>query len=244
MSFLKNIFGVKQEKVKQITSNKLMEKFYGHENSKIRQQAVNKENEPIPWYTYPAIEFLNQFDLQSMEVFEWGSGNSSSFFAAKVKKVKSVEHDKDWYNSVSGNCKSNQEVIFRDLKDYPSAIDENSSAYDIIIIDGQRRFDCTKLALKHLKPGGFIILDNSDWFYLSAKYIRENGNLLQVDFHGFGPINDYTWTTSVFFSRDSKLALLNNRQPKNPLGGLPHDETAILLKDDDLFGTANSKLFH
>ena len=42
--------------------------------------------------------------------------------------------------------------------------------------------------------------------------MRSN-NLIQVDFFGFGPINYYTWTTSLFFQRKYKL---------NPLHKLPH----------------------
>jgi hypothetical protein len=33
--------------------------------------------------------------------------------------------------------------------------------------------------------------------------------MIQVDFFGFGPINDYTWTTSIFFSRDFDFKPIN-----------------------------------
>jgi len=58
-----------------------------------------------------------------------------------------------------------------------------------------------------------VILDNSDWYRETAKYLRENLDMIEVDFHGFGPINDYTWTTSVFLSRNYRFKSNNNVQP-------------------------------
>ncbi len=58
-----------------------------------------------------------------------------------------------------------------------------------------------------------VILDNSDWYRETAKYLRENLDMIEVDFHSFGPINDYTWTTSVFLSRNFQFQSNNNVQP-------------------------------
>jgi len=58
-----------------------------------------------------------------------------------------------------------------------------------------------------------VILDNSDWYRETAKYLRENLDMIEVDFHGFVPINDYTWTTSVFLSRIFRFQSNNNVQP-------------------------------
>lgn len=45
-----------------------------------------------------------------------------------------------------------------------------------------------------------LILDNSDWYPKSVKYLQESLGWMQADFHGFGPINNYTSTTSVFIN--------------------------------------------
>lgn len=47
-----------------------------------------------------------------------------------------------------------------------------------------------------------LILDNSDWYPSTIKYLQKNLNWVQIDFHGFGPINSYTWTTSIFVNPD------------------------------------------
>jgi hypothetical protein len=217
----------------------LLDEFYRHDLTKELKKPVDKDGQPIPWYTYPAIEYLEQFDLSGLEVFEWGCGNSSLFYANRVKKVTSVEHDTEWFNQMSPGRKANQELALVPLKDYPAAIRQYGRKFDIIVIDGQRRFDCTRQALEFLQPGGMIILDNSDWFYLSAALLREKMGLIEVDFHGFGPINPYTWTTSVFLSRDLRLPLKKDKQPLNPLGGLLHDEKEIIENEDREFGTQN-----
>jgi len=45
-----------------------------------------------------------------------------------------------------------------------------------------------------------LVLDNSDWYPKSVRFIQDNLGWMQIDFHGFGPINNYTWTTSVFIN--------------------------------------------
>jgi hypothetical protein len=41
---------------------------------------------------------------------------------------------------------------------------------------------------------------------------------IEIDFHGFGPINDYTWTTSLFLDREIALEP-KSIQPTIPIGG-------------------------
>ncbi len=52
-----------------------------------------------------------------------------------------------------------------------------------------------------------LIFDNSDWYPKAINYIRECLNWVQIDFHGFGPINDYTWTTTIFINQANQSRL-------------------------------------
>ena len=61
---------------------------------------VDQKFRPIPWVTYPFIDFLSGRLNRELEVFEFGSGNSTLFFAERVKQLTSVEHNKDWYNEL------------------------------------------------------------------------------------------------------------------------------------------------
>jgi hypothetical protein len=242
---LKKIFklAIGNKPTKNLTAEpNLLNQIYSHDLTIINKSTLKLNGKIIPWYTYPAIEYLNQFDFKGKKIFEWGSGSSSSFFADKgVDKVISIEHDELWYEKVKSELKNNQELVYSDLNEYPVQIKKYLEKFDVIIIDGQRRYDCSKAAIGKLKEGGMIILDNSDWFYKSAQYLKEKLDLIQVDFHGFGPINNYTWTTSVLLSKEFNFKTLNSRQPGNAVGGLLHDELDIIKNDDQLFHTKNSK---
>jgi protein-L-isoaspartate O-methyltransferase len=50
---------------------------------------------------YSVVEFLRQRLTKNMLLFEYGSGYSTLFFSKLVKKVVSVEYDKDWYERMS-----------------------------------------------------------------------------------------------------------------------------------------------
>lgn len=54
----------------------------------------------LPWVTFPATEFLQRILTSKSEVFEWGSGGSSVFFAGCCARVVSVEHDAGWNSRV------------------------------------------------------------------------------------------------------------------------------------------------
>jgi hypothetical protein len=63
------------------------------------------QNDPlkfgIPWITFPAISYINEYLKPDMKVFEYGSGGSPLFFAKCVKEVISIEHNIDWYENLA-----------------------------------------------------------------------------------------------------------------------------------------------
>jgi hypothetical protein len=86
--------------------------------------------------------------------------------------------------------------------------------FDVIVIDGpgETRSPCCREALRHLAPGGFVVLDNSDLWPAAAAILRESG-LIQVDFTGFAPLGPHAHTTSVFFERGYRFSPCGARQP-------------------------------
>ena len=187
----------------------------------------DREGKPIPWYTYPAIEYLSQFDYRDKKIFEFGCGNSSRFWAARAKKVVSIEDNLKWFAKWQEEMKDpNLQVLWRDEGEiYENAIFENEEFYDVIVVDGKRREKCCETAVKKLAKGGMIILDDSDRINTSEEYkksvaILKAAGLLQVDFYGFCPMNNYTKTTSVFFSRDFDFKTVEDVQPINGIGNL------------------------
>lgn len=180
---------------------------------------VAADGSPIPWYTYPAIEYLSQLDARDLAVFEFGCGNSSLFWARKEARVWCVEHNPQWHATVSAQSFLLQSLALRETKEtYAAAVNESGELFDIIVIDGIWRNECLREALPRLRPGGLVILDNSDWYVDVAESLRQAG-FFQVDFNGFGPCNPYCWTTSLFFSWSSPLA--GRMGPPRPIGGIP-----------------------
>jgi hypothetical protein len=179
----------------------------------------DSEGSPLPWYTYPAIEYLRQLDFSRCSVFEYGSGNSSRFWAEHARSVASVESDPQWYRFSSSDLPANLEVVLRTgCKEYVQAIPRDGTRFDVIVIDGMYRYDCAVESVHRIREGGMILLDNSDWFPETARLLRDAG-LSQVDFIGAGPVNSYAWCTSVFFA--GKLGIpRKSAAPVRVLSGL------------------------
>ena len=195
----------------------ILDNGLGHKKSFELQKPVDNGGNPLPWFTYPAIEYIKQLDLRKLAILEWGIGNSSLFFAARCNEIVSVEHNKEWFDLISGSMPSNAHAIFATEDEYDVIPLQQNRKFDIIIVDGIKRADCINVAIKLMEENGIIIFDNSDRNPDLCEILR-NQNLLQIDFHGFGPINPYAWTTSLFFSRSNTLKPLSV-QPLIPAGG-------------------------
>lgn len=206
----------------------MWQKEFAIEKSIDEKVCADKNGNPIPWYTYPAIEYLLQFDYSEKSVFEFGCGYSSAFWASRAKKVISIEDKTDWFERWQKEFSEAKKLFIRwrdEGEGYNNAIFEDGEKYDVIVIDGKRRAECAECAVKALNDGGIIILDDSDRVNTSKEYvdainILRGADLLQVDFYGFCPMNNYTKTTSVFFSRNFAFESQYTVQPVNGWGNL------------------------
>lgn len=187
---------------------------------------VDASGAALPWYTYPAIEYLGQFDFRGRAVFEYGAGNSSHFWTARGAAVCAVENDERWYAELAASVPRLEIELCRAKDDYVGSIARRGRAFDLIAIDGVWRRACANAAPAHLAPGGAIVMDNSDRHPQATADLRARG-FLQVDFNGFGPVNAYAWTTSLFVKADWPLQRAF-RDPA-PVGGLRE----YVAEDDD-----------
>jgi hypothetical protein len=187
--------------LKEMSTYKNISLKYGHWLSITKRSAISDEKDSLPWYTYPAIEYLDQFDYSEKMIFEWGCGSSSLFWGKRAKEVISIEDDSEWFEKMLQKRLPNNKIFFLQTKEeYINALGKQKKLFDIIVIDGKYRKECAKLSPRFLCNGGLIIFDNSDRYPDLLKEMRVNNNYSQVDFHGFGPINSYSWTTSILFS--------------------------------------------
>lgn len=69
----------------------------------------NSVEDQMPWMAFSAIDFLKKIIHPDMQVFEYGSGGSTLFWAASVRQVVSVEHDKEWFDRMQQVLNSRQQ---------------------------------------------------------------------------------------------------------------------------------------
>jgi len=168
---------------------------------------INAAGDPIPWYTYPAIEFIENKLRADATVFEWGCGHSTLWWARRAARVCSVERDRQWHARISATLPSNTKLSLAEHQSsYVETIcNQDINKFDVIVIDGDFRNECAKVAALYLKPDGFIVFDNSDGreFEPAVCHLNEAGNY-RIDFFGIIPSYLYKNCTSVFF-RDAAI---------------------------------------
>lgn len=172
----------------------------------------------IPLFTYPCIEYLRQFDLRQMRVFEWGSGASTLYWMQRAKSVTSIENNPQWFEAMSRMKNERVRLLLDDTDQFPFRIREGTEKFDVIVIDSYGyRYDCAVEATSRLASGGMVILDNSDWHPATAEMLKKSG-LIQVDFSGFKVTECHASTTSLFLHRDFDFPTLQSRQPAYCVG--------------------------
>lgn len=213
---------------------KVLEIDYNHFNSARLRSCIARDGLPLPWYTYPTIEYLNQLDFTDSVVFEYGGGNSTFYWASRAKEVICLEDDAEWAEHIRNAHHSNVSVRYvSDKEAYVTEISQYSQGFDVIVVDGAHsRCKCAQAALAKLNPGGMIILDNSDHYFRTAQVLRE-ANLIQVDMTGFGPIQGCSWTTSLFLHREFNTPPIKNIQPKPGIGSSLSNEKDRMLHEGD-----------
>ena len=192
--------------------SKILILTYGFFKSVKFNLPVNNHKEAIPWYTYSSIEYLNNLDLNNVNIFEYGSGNSSIYFLNKGALVTSVEDDLDWFKKIKNKMEGHNLIFEENQKEYISKV--STKKFDIVVIDGSYRFECAEYTISEIKSNKIspqlIIFDNSDWYENSINLIDKELGWERVDFYGLGPVNNYTWVTSMYFNPTNNLKKLSN----------------------------------
>ncbi|MFZ1517646.1 MAG: class I SAM-dependent methyltransferase [Ignavibacteriaceae bacterium] len=166
-------------------------------------QSVDKNKNPIPWFSYPFIDFLTPRLTKDLVLFEFGSGNSTLFFAKRVKEVISVEHNKEWYQIVNSTKPSNVKLIQTEsdsVTDYVGYFSSLKEKVDIIIVDGLHRNECLINSINKLSENGVIILDDSERseYCNGINFILGNG-FKSLEFWGIAPTVLFKKCTTIFY---------------------------------------------
>ena len=170
----------------------------------------------LPWVTFGAIDWMDGYLNKDSRVFEYGSGGSTLFLLDRSGKVTSVEHDKDWYEEVKKKGEQASLLLrtpepVTDSKEFTSVRhagfqfehyvrsikQEEDQSLDLVIVDGRARNQCVKAALPKIKPGGYLLLDNSDRErYAPARALLSSYE--RTDFRGLAPYCNQPSQTSVW----------------------------------------------
>jgi hypothetical protein len=168
-----------------------------------QKKAVDGDGNDLPWVTYAFIDFIQPRLNKQLHIFEYGSGSSTIYYAKRVGKVVSVEHDKDWYTKIQSTKPANAEMIFTELKtdgEYSRKAAALEAQFDIIIVDGRDRVNCCKHSVAALRSSGVMVLDDSERpeYEEARTYLKENG-FKELSFSGISPGLFYLKATSVFY---------------------------------------------
>lgn len=172
---------------------------------------LDEQGNPIPWVTYSFIDFIKGRITKAHSVFEFGSGNSTLFYAKLAGRVVSVEHDREWFDKISSGKRPNSEMIYCPLVpggDYCRTPLVADGKFDVIIVDGRDRVNCCLQAINALSDQGVIVLDDSERdFYQPAVVALKEAGFKQLDFSGISPGLFYRKSTTVFYRADNCLGI-------------------------------------
>ena len=166
----------------------------------------------LPWFSFAAIRFLENFVSPHMTVFEWGGGGSTIFFARRAKRVVCIESNETWAARLQASAASlglkNVDVYL-----HPFARDDEDaflhSAYlncisdftpDVVVVDGyedtlQLRPHCFVKAQQYARQGDAIIVDDS-WRYKALQFLSRAQQ--HFSFVSTGPCRYGVTSTDVF----------------------------------------------
>jgi hypothetical protein len=172
---------------------------------------VDNHRNPIPWFTYSALYFIEERIHNQMNVFEYGCGNSTLWWSQRVRKLVSCEHDCQWFEKIKKQLPRNVELYHVDLEcgKYAKKIAEYWKEFDIIVIDGRDRVNCAKNSLRALKEDGVIIWDNSDrdCYKEGCCYLEEDNKYKRIDFKSIGAVVPILSSTSIFYKDNNCLGI-------------------------------------
>lgn len=167
--------------------------------------ATGPSGEPIPWFTYPGLCFLEARIKPKWRVLEFGAGQGTLWWSGKVTEVLAIEHVESWATRVRSQCTA--QVLLGESNTSSGYIRPalGTGTYDVVIVDGLFRNECLRAALQLVTPDGIIILDDAqrDEYGPGVEYLLEYG-FRRLDFHGPQPVSKHPGCTTVLY-RDANV---------------------------------------
>jgi predicted O-methyltransferase YrrM len=149
--------------------------------------------------------------MNDFTIFEYGAGNSTLWWAARVSAIYVCEHDPEWYKIMENKVPAKvvlKQIDLTEAGKYCQEISQHKDKFNIIVVDGRDRNNCLRNCLPALTKDGVVILDNSerDSYKEGIDYLLQNG-FRRIDFEGMGPVNPSAWSTSIFYKDGNCLGI-------------------------------------
>ncbi|KFJ42920.1 FkbM family methyltransferase [Francisella philomiragia] len=180
-------------------------------NSFKKQIPIDKDSKPLPWVTYGFIDFISDRLNENMDIFEYGSGNSTLWYGERVKSVISVEHDENWFEKIKSSMPRNVTINYQELiygGNYSKFSSSLNIKFDIVIVDGRDRVNCVKNAINSIKENGIIVLDDSERdVYKEGIEFLLNKDFRKLDFWGISPGLFYKKNTTLFYKKNNCIGI-------------------------------------
>jgi hypothetical protein len=142
----------------------------------------------LPYMPYSVTTWLDRWLKPDMTAFEYGAGGSTLWLAKRVERLTSVEHHRDWYQSVQAELARNgienctlelrepedlgphgaesrfaSEVVPATFEAYVRTVEAFADeSLDVVLIDGRSRSAALEAAREKVRRGGVLVLDDSD----------------------------------------------------------------------------------
>lgn len=139
---------------------------------KLAEVAYERRHPDHPWFTREAIRRLAAWLRPEHGVLEWGSGRSTPWLARRCATLLAVEHHRGWYEQVSRQLAeagfANVDYRLVEEARYAAVADELADgSLDLVVVDGLFRDQTTLRSLPKLRPGGWVVFDNANWYLRS-----------------------------------------------------------------------------
>jgi hypothetical protein len=157
----------------------------------------------FPMLSIPFLDWFESYNWSNYSLLEFGSGNSSNYFGKRLKSVVSFETDKNFYDNLMENKEPNISPMLISRQDIEFG-KYDVEPVDIVLMDSNtNRNLSTRSCLVKFKPDIYI-LDNSEWYPETCKYLYKNG-YHEIPFWGIRGEDPDEKCTSVFLKDGYRL---------------------------------------
>lgn len=139
-----------------------------------------------PWFAFQSIRHIESLLRPDMKIVEYGGGYSTLWWASRVSSVTTVERSKEWSDEIQrslhkhhlknvelrtfdkfpdvseGELESNYDSLRPLVDEYIGSSNVPEYSCDVLVVDDVFRNAVVEGALNLVKPGGLLILDDSE----------------------------------------------------------------------------------